>query len=392
MSSGRKRANHEGSIFKRGGRWVACVTFPDGSRPERTAKTQREARLKLEELKELAAGNRRLPAAEEKTVGDYMQGWLTRSQRLWSHNSYVNYSGYCKNHILPYRISGVNLETLTDRDIEYWIGDLEKREVGSRTMQGCFQMLRRVMEDARKRRILARNPMEFVESPRQKRKPISPPEGSDIVLFLDAAKEDPRIATLAIVLVYTGMRIGEALALTWRDYESKGGRLAIKKSLSQRRGRLGPSEKAHEIRLPKTKAGKRDIGIPSAVVDALDAHRLAIGALTHSDRPIFANERGGYLRQSNLLRRHWHPACDRAELPRKGFHAFRHAHASMLLSNEVSYAAVAARLGHSDPSVTLGTYAHTVKGDDANAVERLKESMSNARLEAVAGRVAGIPN
>lgn len=56
-------------------------------------------------------------------------------------------------------------------------------------------------------------------------------------------------------------------------------------------------------------------------------------------------------------------------MPTITLHDLRHTHATLLLSDGVPIAAVAARLGHADPSITLGVYAHALPADDARAAE-----------------------
>ena len=88
---------------------------------------------------------------------------------------------------------------------------------------------------------------------------------------------------------------------------------------------------------------------------------------------MFANTKGGFLRKSNLLRRWWHPLLDRAGLPRMGFHAARHAHATALLGSGASIKEVSSRLGHSRASTTLDVYAHAVPGGGRELADRVEE-------------------
>jgi integrase len=87
-------------------------------------------------------------------------------------------------------------------------------------------------------------------------------------------------------------------------------------------------------------------------------------AMPHPNRLVFTDSQGGPWRRSNLLRREWHPLLGAAELPRLGFHVLRHTHATALLAAGHNPRAVAARLGHSRPSLVLDVYGHLLPGAD----------------------------
>jgi integrase len=77
--------------------------------------------------------------------------------------------------------------------------------------------------------------------------------------------------------------------------------------------------------------------------------------------PVFVDSRGGWLRKWNVYRRSFLPLVKAAKLPAARFHDLRHTHAKLLLCNGVNIKAVAARLGHSSPTITLSTYSHWMR-------------------------------
>jgi integrase len=175
---------------------------------------------------------------------------------------------------------------------------------------------------------------------------------AELARLLKAAKGAP-VEALAFVLAGTGLRIGEALGLRWRDVSLREGVARIVQAQVEDGGEV-------LFRSPKTANSERTVTLPSAVVAALARHRASLGAAPHGERLVFTDARGGPLRRSNLLRRHWHPLCDAAELPRFGFHALRHTYASHALGAGVDARTVADQLGHRDASVTWDRYSRTV--------------------------------
>lgn len=73
----------------------------------------------------------------------------------------------------------------------------------------------------------------------------------------------------AIVALFTGMRLGEVLALRWRNVDLDGKMIKVREAIEETK------EHGLQVKAPKTRAGRRDIGLPDIVVDALRDHRRA---------------------------------------------------------------------------------------------------------------------
>lgn len=157
---------------------------------------------------------------------------------------------------------------------------------------------------------------------------------------------------LALLLYTTGMRFGEATALTAAD-------LDLDADLPTARIRQAWKEDAGGKRYlgaPKSQRSRRTVSLPPETVAALrpvvEAHPT--GMLF---RPV--TDATEYVRIQYFYTHVWRPAVERAQIgSRPRIHDLRHSHASWLLSNGVPVHVVSARLGHEDPKVTLRVYAH----------------------------------
>lgn len=89
---------------------------------------------------------------------------------------------------------------------------------------------------------------------------------------------------------------------------------------------------------------------------------------------IFASEAGTLIDPSNLLASSWYPLLVRASLPRRTFHTLRHSAATLMIGAGTHIRAVAERLGHADPAVTLRVYSHvtpSMQNEAAAAMDRI---------------------
>ena len=171
-------------------------------------------------------------------------------------------------------------------------------------------------------------------------------------------------------LFMTGVRLGELGGLQWGDIDWRSNRMLVQR---QRSGIDG------EMTEPKTEAGTRWVDLPKELITQLKAHKLATpGEYVF---PIDAR---------NWRSRVWHPALRRAGLRSIRIHDARHTHASLLIGSGADVVAVSRRLGHSNPSITLGTYSHAFARRDTvplgeHLAAFMKTETSGLKLQAVGG-------
>jgi integrase len=186
-----------------------------------------------------------------------------------------------------------------------------------------------------------------------------------------------RLYVPAIVALFTGMRLGEILALKEGRAELDAGKIKVREALEE--------TKAHGVRLKgaKTKAGRRDITLPTIVIEAIREHRrellelrlkLGLGKLGQQDL-LFANLEGRPLRPS-AVSSDWGELAEAIGIPEVTFHALRHTHASQLIASGVDIVTISKRLGHAKPSVTLAIYAHMFTTDDSKAAAAINAALN----------------
>jgi integrase len=194
--------------------------------------------------------------------------------------------------------------------------------------------------------------------------------------FLEVVAEDPHVACWAVT-AYTGMRLGEVVALRWANVDLDAGLRTIAES-------IGTGPDGTYTKAPKSSAGHREIELDADIVAVLRAHRKAqterrhlIGAGWRDNDLVFCEVDGAPLtksrqskRWSDLVRKHT-PGLGIASIR---FHDLRHSHATQLLAAEVRVDVVTERLGHESVAFTLDRYGHRYAGDQRSGLERLRAS------------------
>ena len=360
----------EGTVCQRkDGRWQASLQV-HGVRKTVYAKTEREARQKLAELRKQAALQGALPDPGKRTVGDLLDAWLEVNAPNWRPRTLEDRQTLCNVHIRP-ALGKVRLERLSPQRIQALYSAL-LRDGKGRTAQKAHCVLHAALGLAVRWGWLPQNPCDRVQPPRHhtRRRDVWTPQ--DLGRFLQGAEGHPLYPLWAFLLA-SGCRLGEALALTWQDIDWQAGTVTISKSLQRVGGEW-------LLQPPKTKAGERTLTLPSWGLSALKGQRaqqarwrLQAGARWCNEWGLVFTGRDGSPLHRPCVARALRQACQRLGLPPLTPHGLRHLHASLLLDAGLSVPEVAARLGHANPVVTMSVYAHKVRKGDraaAQAVER----------------------
>jgi integrase len=166
------------------------------------------------------------------------------------------------------------------------------------------------------------------------------------------------VRSFTLLLVLTGSRVGELLALRWGNVDLNARLLRVVETVYD-----GHFDK------PKTKRGMRTIPIGAATGELLTARRPVapdVRAL------VFAKSDGTPLDRWNLLRKHLKPAAKKSGLPGVTWHLLRHSHATMLDGVGTPIGTMQSLLGHSAPEITREIYLHAIPEEQRRAVESVE--------------------
>lgn len=370
-----RRGNGEGTVRQRAPHlWEAVVTF-DGTRYRRTAATQAEARRQLAELRaDHSAGE--LVRPSKITLAQHLEDWLAANAANWRPSTSAGYALEVRLHLTP-ALGTRRLQSLTAADLARQYARWRADGVGERTIGILHARLHRALRQAVLWGRIARNPADSIEPPRHTyRRPElwTPEQSATFVASLDGADWSSALFGL---LVGGGLRIGEALALTWGEVDLDTGTARIERTRGfvQRRSYEGPT---------KTQAGQRTIALPGFAVTALRAwrkvqasERLRAGpAWSGADRVVTTDT--GATPHASMAAYRLRKRAAALNLPPLRCHDLRHLSASLALSAGVPLVDVSRRLGHSNVAITASVYSHALRANDSHVANAIEQALTSA--------------
>ncbi|UKJ44686.1 site-specific integrase [Lysinibacillus sp. ACHW1.5] len=337
-------------------------------------KTKKEAELALARIKlQVSEGTYKQTSVE--TYQEVYDLWITQYEKTVEESTFVKTVGYFKNHILPsmgkYRVEKITI-AICQKHYNEWATKVQK----ARTIKSYAK---KVLDFAIVHGIITTNPFIHVET-KVKKVFTEPSEEAnenfytrdELLLFLEKAKEHLNYKAYALLrlIVYTGMRKSEALALTWNDVNFVENELTINKAIG--RG------KQTKLYLKTTKTGKpRMIKLDETTLTILKEWNklqkqqyIQLGINTmKKNQLMFSNTRNDYI-QPVQVQKWMYSVQNKYSLKKVSPHGLRHTHCSLLFEAGASIKEVQDSLGHSDVKTTLDIYTHVTKKAKEGAIQK----------------------
>lgn len=345
------------------------VTPVNGKRKQQTLTirgTRKEAEKKLNELlSQIDNGTYAKPG--KTTVKDFLERWLVEYGTNISLRTLQDYRDIANEHLIP----GLGTIRLTELRPEHLAkfyaaklanGRLDgKGGLSGKTVHAFHVLLHDALESAVRWELISRNPADKVTPPRFQRPEMHVLDEDGINRVLGAARNS-EYYELFYVLLYTGLRRSEALAVRWQDLDL----LAAELSVSRAMHHLHTGE--YIFTQPKTPRSRRLVSLTPSTCAVLreyyekqKAQHLVTGAAFNNDNLVFAHVDNTPL-GPEVVSAFWFRLINRLGLKGVRLHDARHSHASMMLKMGVSPKIVAERLGHSSVVITLDVYSHILPG------------------------------
>lgn len=377
----------EGSIRKRGAKsWEITLDLgrdDNGKRDRRyftVRGTKKQAQQRLRELlTELDGGA--VPSSERIKMRDWLDRWML--DRIVGHQSQATedrYGGIIKNHLKP-SVGHIELSKLSPGHVQSMQQKLLQDGMHPKGVNLVRTVLSGSMNHALSLEMIMRNPVSATKAPPDPDHEVQPaPMEAVLGMLRLAANEEVWVYPALHMLVYTGVRRGELLALCWDHIDLDSGEVSIAHSLGRR-------SKGLIRKQPKTARSIRIINLDARTVDVMrqhkarqERHKAAMAGAYEDEGVVFADELGRWLNPMRLTRvvtslgkKVGHPEAKP--------HNLRHFHATVSLKRENNIAVVSQRLGHANSAITLKVYSHVMPGWQQELADDFARTMDESQKE-----------
>ena len=338
-----------------------------------SGKTQKEVAQKLKAaLAALDSGTYIAPC--KMTVEEWMDVWSKQYLGGVKESTVAAYNATIRTHIKP-GIGAIRLDALDTHLVQSFYNGLreptkDREAVSPKTVKNVHGVLHKALQQAVANGYIRFNPTNSCILPRIEKKELQPLDEAETKLFLDAVKGHP-LELLYTITLFTGLREGEALGLTWDRVDFMRGTILISKQLQKEK------KKGGEFRLVSLKNDKPRRITPAPWVMQLFRDRK-IQQYQHKEKAgaawsnpmnlVFTNELGGNLIPQTVVR-HFKEIVSSIGRPEARFHDLRHSYAVASLRSGDDIKTVQGNLGHATAAFTLDVYGHvTNQMQEASAI------------------------
>ncbi|MBE6311494.1 MAG: site-specific integrase [Bacteroidales bacterium] len=375
----KRREKGTGNIYKRdNGSWVGRLNIgikPDGKPKIKCFSGKTEAEVKRK-IREYNAGGF-VVEKQKISVETYFMNWLRvyKKDHLKS-SSYDRLENTIIHQIIP-NIGMIQLQQLTSDDIQILLSKLKTDGYSHSIVKKTYDCIGAVLKHALIKGDIDKNPMLLIKPPEKRsfpQKEIRFFTEEEVTLIIEECGREYSTGTPVyvygdafILMLNTGIRIGELIALEKGDWNEEEKTLHIKRNIQLIKSRDEDGNPVSGCELAynttKTYSGNRVIPLNQNATNALrrlcDAHPKSNYVVCSANETLIPPQR---------IERTFYRILKNIGLNKTGIHSLRHTFASMLFAKKVDIKTVSKLLGHASIQITLNTYIHLIENADHDAV------------------------
>ena len=294
-------------------------------------------------------------------VQDWANEWLAvYIKNRVKNRTYQKYQQVLTSHVLP-QIGDKELNNVRAHDIQQliYVELLENKKLAGNTINIALAVCKGLFSSAEDAEIIPKNPCARIKRVSVEEKNIEVFTVREQHKLECGVREDGRLRMFGILIsLYTGLRLGELLALTWDDVDFQRGTLTVNKT------KVSQSDAETGYTSPKTKASTRTIPIPPNVIALLKLmkrHSTCKWVVEYNGKPI--HERGYQALFERLQRR--------LNMRPRGFHALRHTFATRAMECGTDCKTLSELMGHSNAMITINRYTHSLMETKRKAINKI---------------------
>lgn len=311
---------------------------------------------------------------------EWLSNWLENYvQPSSKQRTYVRYREIVEQHIIP-KLGELKLPEVTPYVVQCYVTELMKsgnlrtgKSLSANSVNSIITVIQNTLKTACSLGLIDEYEGDKIRRPKTSEKKIecfSISEQKKIEQYVYSAK---KIKFFGVLLcLYTGLRIGELLALEWSDIDLRKSELQVNKACHY--GKDANNIFGRITDMPKTQSSIRTIPIPKQLIPYL----REIKENSHSTYVVSNGTKQisnrSYQRSFSLL-------LKKLSIPHRGFHSLRHTFATRALECGMDVKTLSEILGHKSPTVTLNRYAHSLMEHKKELMNKLGNSLFTKNLQ-----------
>lgn len=340
-----------------------------------TGKTRKEVAQKMQTLAvEVNQGTYMEPS--KMTVEEWLDIWTSEYLSDVKGSTVDLYTWSAQKYIVP-TLGSQKLSVLTAPMIQALYNDLSRHEkpLSAKTIKNIHGILHRALQQAVQIGFIRANPTDACKPPRVTRKEMHPLKDDQVSAFLTAIQDHPHEYIYKVTL-FTGLREGEVLGLTWDCIDFDRGTLTVKQQLRREQKKGGQ----YYFSSPKNGKSRTLTLAPSVLLlfrlQKLKQNGLRVnaGELWEEHNLVFSNQFGGYLSYRTVYDC-FKRIVKKIGVPETRFHDLRHTYATMAIRAGDDIKTVQENLGHATAAFTLDVYGHVTAGMKQASADRMEQTI-----------------
>lgn len=375
----KKRMNGEGSWTKRdNGTWKLSVSYKGLGRKYFYG-TKQECLEKKNKFEALLSAN--IVGDKDVLFKDFIRSWLKEiKQPAVKQNSYDRLE-YVTETTLITRIGDLSLKQIDDNIIQTMvINKMKEKGYAYSTIKKTYSTLGQALKYAVARNKIDKNPMDDVFLPKRslfenkKIRFLSDEERTKLVSTCYAKFDNGRriykLGAFYVFLLYTGLRLGEALALKWSDIDFDKRTVNVSRTIVYVKDRIKNDGSKIIVDQPSTKNGmSRTIYLSDMAIKALADLKKEVG---YDPNGYIIQTKNGTIMYPADAYKTFQRILKRANIEQCGVHALRHSFVSLMINNGIPVTMVSKMVGHSNVGITMNIYTHLLEETEIESMSVIK--------------------
>jgi len=354
-------------LRKRNGKWSFTINTKDeyGKRKQITRsgfETKEEAEIKAIELQNDIREGMNPNTAKVRHIIDL---WLNEKQSNVRDSTFYTHNNIVKNHILPL-IGEMKIQDVKVYIIDQYIQSLLSNGHKKSYVKLVLTDFRSILDKAVSLEFVRKNVARNVKTPQNRKVKQQIWTIEETNRFLEYAKIYSSNHYISYyIAVYTGLRLGEVLALRWSDLI--GTSIHVSRTITLRNGKYVFGE-------PKTEASKRIVPMPHTLWNELMDLKTKENP---KNDDLIVKTRTGNLVYPYILRKQMQKMCGYLDLSQITFHTLRKIHTTILMDAGVNAKVIQERLGHTNISTTFDIYTYTYNDKHDEAADHFDNALKS---------------